>query len=396
MASEWGVTEYGFYCPTYEEVLEETIKDAKSLFGEDISVSDLTPFGKLLRIYAKREHKSYEIAEGLYYSATPATATGVSLERMGSWVGENKNTPVCAVHLVRLYGTQGYTIKSGQTLVRNSAGVIFYPVRDEVINREEIAQEGNTTYYADVIVQCTVAGAEGNTSGINSTVNVNSDITGVSYLYQITEGSDTESDAEYRARFEKLAQGLGTNTEAAIIAEVLKIDGAHACIIKKNYTNDDIVLSSGLTLAKDTYAVIVHADSNLLDEVAQAIFRKMPFGIRQSGLETVAIEDMAGETHNVKFTFVKEKTVDVYIKCKVSDEFENGGADKIRDNIKSYVNNRGIGKSAVYSKFYECTHNVVGVEDILDLKINGVKENISVSAIDIVKCGQITVDIVEV
>ena len=82
MASEWGVTEYGFYCPSYEEVLEEIIKDAKSLYGEDMSVSGLTPFGKLLRIYAKREHKTYEIAEGLYYSATPATATGVSLERM--------------------------------------------------------------------------------------------------------------------------------------------------------------------------------------------------------------------------------------------------------------------------------------------------------------------------
>ena len=217
-----------------------------------------------------------------------------------------------------------------------------------------------------------------------------------SYLYQITEGRITESDSEYRERFNKLAQGLGTNTEASIIAEVLKIDGAYACIIKRNYTDGDIILSSGLTLAKDTYAVIVHADSSLSNEVAQAIFRKMPFGIRQSGLEMIEVEDEAGEIHNVKFTFVKEQIIDVYIKCKVSDEFENGGADKIRDNIKSYINNRGVGKSAIYSKFYECTHDVSGIEDILDLTINGVKENISVSAIDIVKCGQIIVDIAEV
>lgn len=392
MANEWGVTDCGFYCPTYDEILEDKIKQAKKLFGEDIAVSELTPLGKYLRIEAKSDQRIYEMAESVYYSATPATATGVSLERMGSFVGENKNTAVCAVHLVRMYGTQGYTIKAGQTLVRNSAGVIFYPVADVVIDNEEPAQEGNTTYYADVAVQCTIAGTEGNTSGINSTVNVNSDIIGVSYLYQITEGRTTESDSEYRERFNKLVQGLGTNTEASIIAEVLKIDGAYACIIKKNYTNEDIVLSPKLTLVKGTYAVIVHADSSLSNEVAKAIFKKMPFGILQSGLNAVAVEDDAGETHNVKFTFVEEKRIDVTIKCSVSDEFENGGIDKIRDNLSSYMNNLAIGKTLIYSKLYEYIHKVAGVEDVLDLKINGGKENISVSSIDIIKCGNINIE----
>lgn len=392
MANEWGVTDCGFYCPTYDEILEDKIKQAKKLFGEDIAVSELTPLGKYLRIEAKSEQRIYEMAEGVYYSATPATATGVSLERMGSFVGENKNTAVCAVHLVRMYGTQGYTIKASQTLVRNSAGVIFYPVADMVIDNEEPAQEGSTTYYADVIVQCTIAGTEGNTSGINSTVNVNSDITGVSYLYQITEGRETESDPEYRERFDKIAQGLGTNTEAAIIAEVLKV-GAYDCIIKKNYTNNDIVLSPKLTLVKSTYAVIVHADSSLSNKVAQAIFKKMPFGILQSGLNTVAVEDNAGETHNVKFTFVEEKRIDVNIKCSVSDEFENSGIDKIRDNLSSYMNNLAIGKTLIYSKLYKYIHKVAGVEDVLDLTINGGRENISVSSIDIIKCGNINIEI---
>lgn len=396
MANEWGITDCGFYCPTYEEILDDKIKRAKSLFGEDMSVSELTPFGKYLRIEAKDDQRIYEMAEGLYYSVTPATATGASLERMGSWIGENKNTSVCAVHLVRIYGTQGYIIKAGQMLVRNSAGIIFYPVMDTVINNEETVQDGNTTYYADVIVQCTVAGTEGNTNSINSTVNINSDITGVSYLYQITEGRATESDAEYRARFEKIVQGMGTNTAAAIISEVMKIDGVHACIIKNNTTDGDITLSSKLSVLKDTYAIIIHADSKLSDEIAQAIFRKMPFGIRQSGLEVVTVEDDAGEMHNIKFTFVEEKRIDVNIRCSVSDEFEVSGIDEIRENISSYINSLAIGKTLIYSKLYECIHKVLGVEDVFELTVNGGKENISVSPMEIIKSGVVTIETAEV
>lgn len=396
MANEWGVTESGFYCPTYEEILDDKIKRAKSLFGEDISTSELTLLGKFLRIEAKSDQRIYETAEGVYYSATPATATGVSLERMGAFIGENKNTAVCAVHVVRIYGVQGYTVKAGTTLVRNSAGVIFYPVVDATIGSEETTQDGGVSYYADVIVQCAVAGTEGNTSGINSTVNVVNEITGVSYLYQLTEGRDTETDAEYRARYEQIVQGLGTNTAAAIIAEVLKIDGAYACIVKNNSEDSDIAISPKLTIAKDTYAVIVHADSSLSGEIAQAIFKKMPFGIRQSGVETVEVEDNAGEMHKVRFTYVDEKRIDVVIKCTVSDEFESGGVDEIRENIKTYMNSLAIGKTLIYSKLYERIHTVKGVEDVLELTINGGRENISVSSIEIIKCGTVTVTTTEV
>ncbi len=397
MANKWGLTESGFYCPTYDEVLDDNIKLAKKYFGEDISVNELTAFGKYLRIIASGDHKVYETAEELYYSVSPATATGVSLERVaGSFIGENKNPAVCAMHAVRLYGTQGAIIKAGATLVRNSAGVIFYPVTDAVIGLEETTQDG-ISYYADVIVQCSVAGVAGNTSGINSTVNVNSDITGVSYLYQVTEGKGTETDAEYRARYEKIVQGLGTNTEAAIIAEVLKIDGVHACIIKKNFNSEaDIEISPKFILKNGTYAVIVHADNGLRNEVAQAIFKKMPFGIHQSGLETVAVKDDADESHNVKFTFVEEKRLDVSIKCTVSDNFERDGTEKIRDNIKSYMDNLAIGKMLVYSKLYEKIHSVTGVEDVLDLTVNGGKENISVSSTEIIKCGVIDIQTTEV
>ena len=393
--AEWGINEKGFYCPTYEEILDDKIKYAKELFGEYISTSELTPLGKLLRINAKNEHKIYETAEQLYYSVSPATATGVSLERLGYFVGMRKNPAVCAVHLIRIYGTKDYTIKAG-TLVRNTAGVTFYTVKDITLEETEENQSGVSTYYNDVNVQCTSAGTVGNTSGINNVVKVDSNISNVAYLKQVIAGKETESDVDFRKRYNQIVEGLGTNTASSIKANVLKISGVNECIIKDNTTNEDIVIDEDLTISKDTYGVIVHADKTLSEEIAKAIFEKQPFGIRQSGLEVVTVEDSAGEFHNVKFTFVKEKNIDIEIQCSVSGTFKNGGKEQIIENIQNYINNIAIGKSLVFSKLYECIYKVDGVEDVTNLTVNNTIHNIDVSVIEIVKCGTVNVNVTEV
>ena len=42
--ADWGLSEKGFYCPTYDEVLASKIKSAKELFGENICTDNNTAF----------------------------------------------------------------------------------------------------------------------------------------------------------------------------------------------------------------------------------------------------------------------------------------------------------------------------------------------------------------
>lgn len=391
----WGISETGFYCPTYDEILNENIKSAKGFFGEDIITDSASPFGKFIRLLAQKDRRLFEMAEAVYYSFSPATATGISLDRAVSFARITRNTAVAAVYLIRVYGTKNYTIPVG-TMFRSKAGVRFYSVSEAVIDQEYVTEELGALYFALVKVQCVDAGTIGNTNNIIGTVKVNNNITSVSYYKTVTEGADTEADMELHKRFTDIMEGQGSNTADSIIASVLKINGVHDCIIKFNNTDEDMLITENLTIEKDTYGVIVYAGESHAESIAGAIFAKMPKGVRQSGIEVVTVEDEAGEYHNVRFSFVTEKKVDISIRCTVNSTFGSSGLENIRSNVENYINNLGIGEELRYQKLYKYIFDVNGLEDVELLTVAGGKVNVEASDMEIIRCGSITITTTEV
>lgn len=388
----WGVTDKGFYRPTLEDIIAEKNKVAKEIFDEDFDTGELTPQGKMLRINAAAQNKLCEIAEGIYYSIFPSTARGVSLDRVSEFVNLTRENAGYAVHSLKVDGEQNYVVEAG-TLFRNTAGIEFYAVENATIEQEETV-DGGVVYYAEVTVQCTESGIVGNVRDINDTSEVNTSIHSVVYNDIIAYGTEIESDPELRAKFSKAVQGLGTNTTAAIKANVLRVVGVNDVIIIDNNSDEDIVLSDTLTIASGTYGVIVHSDDLENEEnVAQAIFSKQPFGIKQSGNKAVTIIDEANIDHIVKFSYVEKVDINVSISCTVDSTFLSDGLTQIQDNIKSYINSLGIGEEVVYSRLYDAMHNVTGVYKVTDITANGKKTDIAIPKINIAKAGNITVSI---
>ena len=66
--ADWGLSEKGFYCPTYDEVLASKIKSAKELFGENICTDNNTALGKFIRLETAYDLKQFEEMEKIYYS----------------------------------------------------------------------------------------------------------------------------------------------------------------------------------------------------------------------------------------------------------------------------------------------------------------------------------------
>lgn len=400
MAQEaWGLTDKGYYCPTYEEILEEKIKRAKELFGDDIATSSATPLGKLLRIEAADHCKLYEEQEKVYYSLSPITATGVSLDRLCASVGIKRKVSICTAHLIRVFGTQGTVITAG-TLFRSEAGIKFYATADAIISEYEGKINDVDMYYANVTIQCVDAGTIGNVYNINAPVTVNTNISEVQYYSTITEGENTETDAELRERYNTVVDGMGTNTGAAIIANVLRISnsGIHGCKIKNNTTGNDIDVTDKLTISADTYGVIVYAGDNssdaLSESIATAIYEKRPFGIRQSGVTEVNITDDAGEIHPIKFTYVDETEADVKVICTASSEFAKDGAATIKNNIENYINNLEIGESLIWSQLYGCIYSVPGIIKATTLTVNNATSDVDATLTDIIRAGTVSVSVI--
>ena len=396
----WGLTPSGFICPTYEQVLNEKIKRAKELFGENISTNETTVLGKFLRIEAKDDQRLWQEIENVYYSASPATATGISLDRAMSFAFVKRNSPTYAVHLIRVYGVKGYNIRAG-TLFRNAAGVSFYSLSKEIIGGEDGTlfdnkQPDDVMYYADVRVQCTEVGDIGNVSNIDRLAMVNTNIISVEWSSQIDEGRGVETDPNARNRYRQIVEGLGTNAKAAIIANVLKINGMYDCDIVENTSKTESVVVSTeepmLTVAPETYGVITYGSSDVTDlEIAKAIFEKRPFGIRQSGSTTVDIPDESGTVQKMRFTKVAIKNVNIEYTIIVDDNiFEHDGFDKINAKIKGLINSLEIGEKLVFTQLYGCIYAVEGVTSVASLKLNGGTSDIEATGTQIVRTGTIT------
>lgn len=394
----WGVTDKGFYRPTMEDIITEKNKQAKQIFGEDFDTSELTPQGKFFCICAAAESKLCEIAEDIYYSFSPSTARGISLDRVCEFVNLTRENERYAVQNIKVFAPFGYVVPAGMVF-KNDAGITFYSSKDEQVEHDA----GNGLYYALVDVQCTESGTVGNVTDINDTQGVNMNINAVTWNYTVSYGTPLESDYDLRNKFNQVVQGIGTNTSAAIRANVLRVEGVNDVIIIDNNTPDDISAGS-LTVASGSYAVIVHSDSKEIDnDIARAIFEKHPLGVIQSGVNTVTVKDEANIEHSMKFSYVETQPININVECVVDETFGTftDGVTEIKNSVTSYINNLGIGETVIYSRLYDYIHNVTGVYDITNVTItsgspNDGRVNIPIDKLKIAKVGNITINTSEV
>lgn len=367
--SQWGITEQGYICPTEEQILNQKIKRVKELLGDYVSTSETTVLGKLLRISARSEHRIYEEIEKTYYSASPSTATGVSLDRVITFAFVRRNMATYAQHKVKIYSdNQGYEIPRG-TLVRNAAGIKFY-----TLEPQKATEEADTEWYALCKVQCIDSGTLGNVTNIDRTVKVDANITRVEWLECVSEGSSNETDAEVRERYKQVVDGLGVNTLMALKAAVLRVSGVHACEIHENPSDKAVTISSTeptLTLPAYSYGIVVDYGAGAGDvenEIAKAIYEKRPFAIAMAcsssdgyGKE-IKVKDATGvNEQTIKFT--KIKPINVYVKYSVQTDstFPLNGEEQIKANIREYIDGLSIGETLVYTRLFTCIYTVTGV-----------------------------------
>lgn len=388
----WGVTETGFNCPTVDDILNAKNILAKEEFGDDFDTDEKTPEGMFFRINAKAESKLCEIAEGIYYSIFPHTATGVSLDRVCEFVNLTRDSAGHAQHTIRVYGTEGYIVEAG-TEFKNMEGIEFYSVMTTTIDQSDESEE-LPRFYANLSVQCKQSGTIGNVNDINSTVEVTPSISSVEYLTVEAYGTPAETDPELRTKFKSVVKGLGTNSANAIIANVLRVAGVNNVILIDNTTDTDEIISDGLTVTAGTYAVIVHSDSTANEaEIAQAIFEKQPLGIPQSGAEEIIVTDNSNTDHTVKFTYVTTQNIDIAVTCKIDKSFTTSGIQEIKDNLAAYINSLGIGQEVVYTNLYEYIYKVTGVTKVTALTANNGTIDIPINKIEIAHAGEIGVTV---
>ena len=352
------VNEQGYLRPTFEELLEARIAQARELFGDDIDTSDASPLGKFIRLAVQDLADAYEAQEVIYYCRFPNTATGQSLDRLMPFAGITRNPATRAEHAVTFTGTAGYEIPSG-FLVGTKGGTEFY-----LVNPVTLDENGT----GEGVVQCTVAGTDGNVmlEEISEIINPDADVEAIAHTDILVVAEDEETDGALRKRFETAIAGSGSGTVASIRGSVMRVTGVNSCLV---IANDEDEADAG-GRPPHSFEVFVHAPDSANQEVAEAIFEKKPLGIKTHGTTAVEVVDVSGNTQTVYFSRVAELSIGIKLTVVTDNDFELDGVNQIKTALLEYVNSLEAGEDVIYTSLYKHIFSVTGVVDVTALTLS--------------------------
>lgn len=385
--------EKGFKRKRFDDLFAEMEDKAKEVYGDQINTSALSPVGILLRIFAWFLAMKWAVAERVYYSAYVNTADGVSLDRIGPYVGISRILSQYATGTVTLTGTPGYVVPAG-FLVSTETDIQF-----ETLSDATIAEDGTVS----ATVEAVEAGLSGNVGAGLITVVVNPipDVTSVHNAADTGGGRDKETDPEFRDRFELSVAGGGSATVDAIRGALLRVSGVRAAVVIENNT---MQVDAAGRPPKSFEAFVLGGQSA---DIASAIFGTKAAGIESYGSESVVVKDLAGNSHTVHYSPAVQVPVHVKLDVYKSAAFPANGVELIKTALVRFVGGADadgtvyagltMGADVVHMRMAAVMYGIQGVEDIaLQLSKDGSTWQESNIVIDVQQVAQAAADRIEV
>lgn len=129
------VTETGFQKPTLAELVTYYEESYQGLFGADIDLDPLGPFGQLVAFHAKRDADLFDGMEEIYTARNPSQATGTSLDYICTETGVSRlGATATLVNDTLCYGDEGTTILTGKQVRAEFSDTLFSATSNIVIS----------------------------------------------------------------------------------------------------------------------------------------------------------------------------------------------------------------------------------------------------------------------
>jgi uncharacterized phage protein gp47/JayE len=326
----------GLHIPTYTDIRDDFINEAKSIFGNDIYLEPDSMDYQFISSVASKIYDSMLTNQLAYNSRGPATAIGTGLDIVVKINGMKRKSPTYSTCLVDLVGTPGAVILNG---VAGDESGYDWDLPDSVT----IGPGGTIS----VTATCQTSGPiAANPGSIINIVTPTQGWTSVNNSVAATVGLATETDSQLRAR-----QSISTAQPSLTVLEGLK--GAIAAIPDTTrlevYENDtNAADSNGLPAHSITAVVEGGSDA----EVAQAIFSKKSPGCYTNGTTTVNVTDNYGHVTPIRFYRPSYVDIDVTVNLVQQPGYTSQTTDDIKNYIAAYLNTIAIGDDLLVSSLW--------------------------------------------
>lgn len=334
---DYGITPQGFVKKTYQEILNEILRDYETVFP-GFKRHESNALYIQAQAAANRLEQLWNVMEAVYYSKFVITAYGDGLTmRVIDIIGKRLD-PRYAQGFCKVSANRGTQIPQGTLLKRANRNLQYRTIKDYVVESDK---EPTT-----IEVQCTTAGTQGN-APIGSITSFVESLVGIKSVYNdsaIIGGSEQETDDELKARYyDSLQDTRGSNIPA--INAKLRSLGLDSFRVRENRTKTEVMVG-GVLMPPHSIAATVFGGVD--EEIAEALFNTKAGGIDMKGDKKVVVTSEDGVPYDILFTKATGTSVYIKLEIRVGYAFLGPFEQQLKTQMMDYINKLSIDEVLEY------------------------------------------------
>lgn len=326
------IDDAGLHIPTYQDIKDDLVTEAKKIFGEDIYLENDSMDYEYISAIALKMYDTLNSIVYAYNSRSPVTAIGSGLDTVVKINGLKRKAASYSTCVVTLTGTPQTVIKSG--VVQDISGNNW-----NLPSNITIPEEGEI----EVSAICTVLGSISALVGdINKIATPQLGWISVTNKVNAVLGQPVETDAQLRAR-QAVSTALPSQTLLeGTIAGIVSVEGVTRQRVYENDTNDSSETEEN-PYGLPAHSITAVVEGGLDADIAEQIYIRKGVGCLTNGTTEVQVINKYDITTPIRFYRPSYVDVDITVNIKKYAGYIDSVVDNIKNNILNYLNSLGIG-----------------------------------------------------
>lgn len=341
------LTSQGFTRSRLDERLAALQVAVQAIFGTDINLDPDSVDGQTLGIFAESQSNLDQLAEDVYHSFNPQSATGLALSRLVQLNGIRRIEGTYSTATVRCVGSQGTVIPAGSLVKSTSTNSTFVTLVDATIDG---------TGQVDVAAQASVKGAVLAPAG--TLTKIDTPLYGwqtATNIIDAVPGRDEETDEQLRLRRKASTSTSGQSIVDSVYGALSNIPDVIQALVLEN------PLDTTDANSLPPHSVYCVVNGGTVQDILDVIWLKKSAGCTLVGTTSGTVTDSMNNPHTVKFS--RPGPVNVYVTVNLHSKtgWPTDGVARIKAALVAWaLANQSIGEEVIQSRLFDPVNSVPG------------------------------------
>ena len=359
------ITNEGFTLETLQEYLNQWQERLKGLYGDDFVIKKEGVIDNLAVASSLDDMNIEEQIAFLVKQLNPRTAEGLWQDKLYSYIGLFRRQATHTVASRTCEGTPNTTIEAGSLIIENASTKDQFRLNADLEFDSEGYGLGSFTAEESGAIDLPD----------DAVINIVTPMANLRAVYysqgnSILVGTDYETDAEFRERWELTSASANANTTEGLYKALLNLVETKSDIkIFENRTGSTV---DGLPAHSQRIVLNSPYDD---ETIAQVIFNSLVDGnmVGLQGSISVNVTDSEGSTETIKFD--RATVQNVYLKAtitlKTNVSLATASAEA-KEKIMEYIskNKFDMGSKIYANMFISSLYEVENIAQVTDIKIS--------------------------